>query len=154
MYFKVLTSTVILKSNKESYNSSKAFRPIVLLNTISQLIEKVTSKILQFKSISKDFIYSCQLGSLKQHSTTDTGVALTYFIYTGWIKNILTSTLAFDITQFFPLLNYQILSLILDKAEFDSKILSFFHNYLVCIKTIYLWNNYFSSLFNVNIGVG
>ena len=33
-HFKVSTSIIIPKPNKESYNSPKVFRPIVLLNTI------------------------------------------------------------------------------------------------------------------------
>jgi len=41
------------------------------------------------------------------------------------------STLAFDITQFFPSLNYQLLSMILNKAGFDSQISSFFSDYLI-----------------------
>jgi len=61
--------------------------------------------------------------------------------------------LAFDIAQFFPLLNYQLLSLILAKASFNYKVSNFFKNYLVDRKTKYLWNS-FSSLFcNVDIGV-
>jgi len=63
------------------------------------------------------------------------------------------STLAFNITQFFPLLNYQLLSLILDKAGFDHKILSFFKNYLVGKKTKYLWNSFSFPFCNVDIGV-
>jgi len=42
----------------------------------------------------------------------------------------------------------------LDKAGFDSKISQFFQNYLVNRKTKYFWNNFSSSLFNVDIGVG
>jgi len=79
-------------------------------------------------------------------------VILTYFIYTGWVKNTSTSTLAFDIAQFFPLLNHQILPLILNKARFNSKILSFFYNYLVDRKSTYLWNNFSSPSFNVDVG--
>ena len=56
-YFKTSTSIIISKSNKESYNSPKSFRPIVLLNMISKLIEKVIGKRLQFYLISNDFIY-------------------------------------------------------------------------------------------------
>jgi len=52
MHFKVLTTIVIPKPNKKSYNSPKAYQPIVLLNTISKLFEKVISKRLQFLSIS------------------------------------------------------------------------------------------------------
>ena len=58
-YFKVSTSVIIPKHNKKSYDSPKAFRPIVLLNTISKLIEKVISERLQFQSISKNFIHLC-----------------------------------------------------------------------------------------------
>jgi len=39
--------------------------------------------------------------------------------------------LTFDIAQFFPLFNYQLLSLILDKMRFDIKISTFFSNYLI-----------------------
>ena len=61
--------------------------------------------------------------------------------------------MAFDIVQFFLSLNYCLLSLIFDKARFDPKG-SLFYNYLVGRKTQYFWNNFFSSLFNVDIGVG
>ena len=40
-HFKVSTSIIIPKPNKESYNSLKAFQSIVLLNIISKLIKKV-----------------------------------------------------------------------------------------------------------------
>ena len=38
--------------------------------------------------------------------------------------------------------------------RFDSKISSFFHNYLVGKKIQYFWNNFSFSFFNMNIGVG
>jgi len=72
----------------------------------------------------------------------------------GWIKNLSTSTLAFDIAQFFPSLNHQLFSLILRKAGFDSCVVNFFSNYLVDRKTQYYWNNFPSLFFNVNMGVG
>ena len=112
------------------------------------------SKCLQFHTISNNFIYSSQLRDLKLKSTTDTGVALTHIICSGWAKNLTTNTLAFNIAQFFPSLNHQLLPLILDKAGLDQKISTFFKNYLVGRKTKYLWNNLISLFFNVNIGVG
>jgi len=83
----------------------------------------------------------------------DAGIALTHIIHSGWVENLTMSTLAFDIAQFFPFLNHQLLSLILDKAELDPKILMFFKNYIVERKTKYLWNKFTSPSFNVNIGV-
>ena len=145
---------IIPKPNKKSYNSPKAFRPIVLLNTVSKLIEKVIREHLQFNTASNNFIHPSQLSSLKFKFTIDVGVALTYIIWTDWVKNLSTSTLAFDIVQFFPSLNYWLLSLIMKKVSFDDWIVSFFTNYLVDRKMNYYWNNFMSPIFNVNVGVG
>jgi len=84
----------------------------------------------------------------------DTGITLTYFIQLSWVKNNMTNTLTFDITQFFPSLNHCLLPLILRKARFDPKVDHFFSNYLVGRKTWYFWNNFSSFFFNVDIGVG
>jgi len=62
--------------------------------------------------------------------------------------------LVFDIAQFFPSLNHCLLSAILEKAGFDLKVTNFFSNYLVNRKTSYVWNNFSSCLFDVNMGVG
>ena len=145
---------VISKPNKQSYNSSKSFRLIVLLNTVGKLIKKVISERLQFQTTSNNFIHLSQLGGLKFKSTTDAGVALTHIIHSGWVKNLSTSTLAFDIAQFFPSLNYCIFTLILKKVGFDNCVINFFANYLIGRKTNYFWNNFTSPVFNVNVGVG
>jgi len=90
---------------------------------------------------------------LPQH-TTDAGVILTHIIRSGWVKNLTTSTIAFDIAQFFPSLNYQLLPLILDKAGLDRRVFIFFKNYLVGRKTKYIWNDFISPSFDINVGVG
>ena len=154
MYFKRSTTVVIPKPNKKSYDLLKSFRPIVLLNTVGKLIEKFIRKRLQFATVANDFIHPSQLSSLKFKSTIDVGIALIYIIQTGWVKNLSTSTLVFNITQFFPLLNHCLLTLIMKKVDFDNCIVSFFANYLVDRKTNYFWNNFISPIFNINIGVG
>ena len=108
---------------------------------------------LQFHTISNKFIYWSQLGGLKQRSTTNAGVILTYIIHLEWVKNLITSILAFDITQFFPSLNYQLLPFILNKASLNQRVSNFFRNYLVRTKTKYIWNNFISPFFDINIGV-
>jgi len=153
-YFKVSSTIVIPKPNKTSYDQPKVFRPIVLLNTLGKLIEKVIAERLQFTVARNDFIHPSQLGSLKFKSTTDAGVALTYIVRSGWSKGKSSSSLTFDISQFFPSLNHNLLTRILDKAGFDPKVTSFFANYLVSRRTKYMWNNFSSPQFDVNIGVG
>jgi len=76
-----------------------------------------------------------------------------HLIHAEWVKNCSTSILVFDITQFFPSLNYQLLLSILNKANFDPRVSHFFRNYLVGRKTKYFWNNFSSPYFDVNIGV-
>ena len=108
---------------------------------------------LQFHTISNKFAYQSQLGGLKQRSTTDAGVILTHIICLEWIKNLIMSMLAFDIAQFFPSLNHQLLLLILDKADLDQRVSNFFRNYLVGSKTKYISNNFISPFFDINVGV-
>ena len=130
------------------------FCPIVLLNMLGKLIEKVITERIQFTVTKNNFIYSCQLGRLKFKSTTDAGVALTHIVRSGWAKGKTTRTLTFDISQFFPSLNHRLLTTILNKVGLEPKVSRFFADYLVQRKTNYLWNNLQSPDFEVNIGVG
>ena len=136
------------------YNNPNTFCPITLLNTLGKLVEKVIAERLQFIVTSNNFIHPSQLGSLKFKSTNDAGIALTHIICSGWTKERTTSTLAFDISQFFPSLNHRLLVLILEKVGLDTKVTNFFANYLIQRSTKYLWNNLSSPSFKVNVGVG
>ncbi len=94
---KVSTTVVIPKLNKSLYDSPKVFCPIVLLNTLGKLIEKVIAERLQFIVASNNFVHPSQLRDLKSKSTTNAGVVLTHIVQSGWTKGRNTSTLAFDI---------------------------------------------------------
>ena len=136
-YFKCSSMVVIPKPNKIAYDQPKSFNLIVLLNTLGKLIKNVVAKRLLFLVAKNNFIHLSQLGSLKFKSTTNAGVALTHIVQLDWVKNKTTSTLAFDIAQFFPSLNHYLLTLILEKANLDSKVVSFFTDYLIGRKTNY-----------------
>jgi len=137
-HFKCSTTVIIPKPNKLAYDNPKSFHPIILLNTIGKLIEKVIAERLQFHIVNNDFVHPSQLGGLKFKSTTDAGIVLTHIIRSGWVKNKTTSILAFDITQFFPSLNHHLLTYSLSKAGLDSKVISFFEDFLVKRKTNYM----------------
>ena len=51
-------------------------------------------------------------------------------------------------------MNHRFLVLILEKASLDPKVVSFFLNYLTQRSTKYLWNNFLSPPFEVNVRVG
>ena len=145
---------IIPKPNKPAYNNPKSFCPIILLNTIGKLIEKMIAKRLQFHIVKNDFIHPSQLGGLKFKSTTDAGIVLTHIIRSGWVKNKTTSILAFDIAQFFPSLNHHLLTHSLVKVGLNPKVTSFFEDFLVRRKTNYVWNKFSSPTYEVNVGVG
>ena len=64
------------------------------------------------------------------------------------------STLTFDIAQFFPSLNHQLLSHIFYKASFNLKVSFFFQNYLVGWKTQYVCDSFSLFFYNVDVEVG
>ena len=97
-HFKLSSTIIIPKPNKPTYDHPKSFWPIVFLNTLGKLIEKVIAERLQFHVAKNNFIHSSQLGGLKFKSTINVGVTLTHIIWLGWIKNKSTSTLAFNIS--------------------------------------------------------
>jgi len=121
---------------------------------MGKLIKKVIGKRLQFIMAANNFIHPSQLGGLKFKSMLDAGVVLTHIIQMGWVKKLTTSTLTFDIIQFFLSLNHHLLILIMKKVGFNNCIISFIFNYLIDRKTNYFWNNFTFPIFNVNVGVG
>ena len=153
-YFKISFTIIIPKPNKSLYNQPKAFRPIVLLNTLGKLIKKVVTNRLQFMVAHNNFIHLSQLGSLKFKSTIDAGIALTHIVQLGWAKGKSMSSLVFNISQFFLSLNHKLLVHILEKAGLNPRVSSFFANYLVKRRTSYIWNTFSSPMFNVNVRVG
>jgi len=82
------------------------FHSIVLLNILEKLIKKAISERLQIHSITSNFVHLNQLEDIKQYSTLNAGLYLTHLIQAGWIKDLHTSMLAFNIVQFFPSLNH------------------------------------------------
>jgi len=79
-HFKELVFVIVPKPDKPVYDTSKAFRPIVLLNILSKLIEKIITRQLQFDAIKYSILYQNQLGDVAQQSTEDVGMFLTHLV--------------------------------------------------------------------------
>ena len=122
---------------------------------IPKLIKKVIVERLQFHIVANDFIHLSQLGGLKFKSTTNVSIALIYIIHLGWVKINTTSTLAFDITQFFPFLNHRLLTCILQKAEASIFALSTSSPITSLVEKPIMFGTISPSpTFKINIGVG
>ena len=96
-HFKESVSIIIPKPGKPAYDTPKAFRPIVLLNTLGKLIEKMIARRLQFDTVKHSVLHPNQLGGIAQRSTEDAGLFLTHLVRSGWAKGLKTSVVAFDI---------------------------------------------------------
>ncbi|PPQ89621.1 hypothetical protein CVT25_012633, partial [Psilocybe cyanescens] len=153
-HFKESMSVIIPKPNKPSYSVPKAFRPIVLLNTIGNLIEKMLSNHIQFDSVASDVFHPNQIGWICQQSTEDAGLILTHMVHADWAKGLKTSVIAFDVAQFFPSLNHEVLMAILWKLGFSDNVVKFFSHYLVSRSTQYAWGDFVSDLCQENVAVG
>jgi hypothetical protein len=85
-HFKESVSVIIPKPGKPSYATPKSFRPIVLLNMLGKLVEKMISNRLQFGMIKHNLVKPNQFGGVCQRSTEDAGTYLTHLVRTGWAR--------------------------------------------------------------------
>jgi len=136
-HFKESLSVIIPKPDKPSYATPKSFRPIVLLNMLGKLVEKMLSCQMQFDGVHHGAFQPNQFRGISQRSMEDAGVFLTHLIRAGWAKKLKTSVIAFDIAQFFPSLNHDILMVVIQKAGFPLVLGDFFRSYLTGRKTMY-----------------
>jgi len=152
--FKTSKTVIIPKPGKTAYNILKVFRPIVLLNTLGGLFEKAIANRLQWEAAHFGLLHPCQFGGVHQNSTEDAGSYLTHLVHVGWDKGYKTSIVAFDLAQYFPLLNHTAIILILDHMGFADNIVNFFVDYLVGWYTKLFWDNQLSDPFPAAVGVG
>jgi retron-type reverse transcriptase len=153
-HFKESLSVIIPKPGKPSYSTPKAFRPIVLLNTLGKLIEKMLARQLQFDGVAHGTFEPNQFGGITQRSTEDAGVYLTHIVRSGWAEGMETSVVAFDIAQFFPSLNHEVLLEVISRLGFPHVVVEFFHSYLVGRCTTYQWNTFLLGEYPSDVGVG
>jgi hypothetical protein len=151
--FKASTTVVILKPGKLLYDTPKSFCLIVLLNTLGKMFEKMLSNRLQFEAAKHEVLHPNQFGGVCQNSTKDTGCFLTHIVCAGWHAKLKTSVVAFDLAQFFPSINHDVLLSILDKQGFAPEVVAFFRSYLVDRFTRYAWDNELSPEFPSSVGV-
>jgi len=96
---------VLDKPGKASYDSPASFRIIVLLKTISKILERVMTVRLSAIAKSKGLLHPNQCGSLPGLSSTDACLALTHEIGTLQRPRLEVSTLFRDIKAGFDNVN-------------------------------------------------
>ena len=151
--FKQSTTVIIPKPKKDDYSKAKSYHPIALLECPGKLISKLIATRLQSDISIYDIAHPLQFGGRKHHSTTDAGLFITEYITKACNVGLYTTALALDTAQFFPSLNKDIIVKILMKEGFHPTICRLFQTYYDGRSTKYLWNQHFSSDYDVNNGV-
>jgi hypothetical protein len=146
--------TYTREPGKPSYDTPKSFRPIVLLNTMGKLLEKMLANRLQFEAAEHGVLHPNQFGGVRQNSTEDAGCFLLHVVRAGWQAGLKTSVVAFDLAQFFPSINHELILSILEKQGFAPEIVVFFRSYLVGRHTQYAWDEDLSPAFPSSVGLG
>jgi hypothetical protein len=84
----------------------------------------------------------------------NTGCFLSHVVRAGWQAGLKTSVVAFDLAQFFPSINHELILSILEKQGFAPEIVAFFRSYLVGRHTQYAWDDNLSLAFPSSVGLG
>jgi hypothetical protein len=95
------------------------------------MFEKMLSNRLQSEAPKHRVLHPNQFRGVGQNSTEDAGCFLTHMVHAGWRAKLKTSVVTFDLAQFFPSVNHDVLLSILDKQEFAPEVVVFFKSYLV-----------------------
>jgi hypothetical protein len=74
-------------------------------------------------------------------------------VQAGWARGLQTSVVAFDIAQFFLLLNHEVFD-VFSRMGFPAVLGPFLRLYLVGRCTTYKWDSFMSDPFTADVGVG
>ena len=144
--------TPLFKSGETSNIAN--YRPISILPFLSKLFEKaIVTRILSFSN-SHNLFSSHQFGFLQNRSTCDAILELVEFIYRTLNNKTDTVALFLDLRRAFDTVNHDILLKKLDLYGFRGNILSLIKSYLSNRTQCVRIGNSFSSLREIDTGVG
>jgi hypothetical protein len=121
---------VLPKPGKPDYSSPASFRIIVLLQTISKILERIVATRLSLIARSRGLINTNQCGSLSGLSTFDACASLTHEVRSLQRPGIKASTLFLDIKGGFDNISSSFLSQILLKHEVPRYLVSWVRSFL------------------------
>nr|VWO98329.1 Phosducin domain-containing protein [Ganoderma boninense] len=153
--FRRAVTVVIPKPGKDDYTKIKSYRPIVLLSTIAKWMEKVINERIQYDAHKYGIMHPCQFGSAWQRSTVDAVTYVTNHIQQAWRKKLVTTMVGFDVAQFFPSINHDLLIAICERRGFAPIFIRWLRAYFLPRSSSFRFGNDFSPPFACpSVGVG
>jgi hypothetical protein len=102
VFWKHAITTIIQKSNKESYSSPNYYLPIALLSCLGKIFEGIITKRITFWAENHQIIAKGHFGGRAGQSTNDANLFLTSSIRKKWHKKKIVSALFLDVKSAFP----------------------------------------------------
>jgi len=121
---------VLDKPGKSSYDSPASFRVIVLLQTVSQILERVVAFRLSLIARTLKLVHSNQCGSLPAFSSFDAAISLVDTVTTLQRPGLRVSTLFLDIKAGFDNVHASIMCSSLKKAGVPHYMVSWIGSFL------------------------
>jgi hypothetical protein len=112
----------IPKPDKPNYSLPKAHRPILLLKTMSKLLEKAVAKWMQFDIVKHKLIQTNQFGGRAHLSCLDAGLALLHDVQEAHQQGLKCGILLFDVRGFFNNINHGRMTAILENLGYPPEL--------------------------------
>jgi hypothetical protein len=129
---------VIPKADKPDYSAVKGYRPILLLENLSKLLEKVIAKCFQHDIVEHKLIPMNQFRGHSHSSCLDTGLTLIHNVQMVHVNGLKVSILLFDIRGFFDNVNHMCFTALIRNMGFSPSLAcwaeSFLANHKVCLR--------------------
>jgi hypothetical protein len=100
--WKLSTTVVLRKPSKLKYNVPKAYRPIVLLNTLSKVLTALMVELMTYYTETHQLLPAHHFGGRPGRTTSDAVHLLVHKIKDSWRKCQVTAVLFLDIEGAFP----------------------------------------------------
>jgi hypothetical protein len=101
VFWKHAITTIIQKSNKDSYSSPNSYRPIALLSCLGKIFEGIITKRITFWAENHQTIAKGHFGGRAGQSTDDANLFLTSWIRKKWREKKIVSALFLDVKSTF-----------------------------------------------------
>ena len=151
--WKYSTTAVLRKADKPDYSPPKAYRPIMLLNTIAKILSSIVAEDLVHLSETHNLLPTNHFGGRLGRSTTDSLMLAVHWTFEKWRKGLVVSGLFLDISGAF--LNAVISRLIhnLRRQQIPIEYTEWITQCMTGRKTILMFDDYKSEPFEVINGL-
>jgi hypothetical protein len=146
------TVVIVPKPNRTDPTLPKNYCPILLLECLGKLLEKIISTRLLYDINFYELVPTTQFGGRNASSTVDAGLCLQHDICTAHASGLMCASLLFDISGFFDNINHQRLVALFRTLGFPAEVVSWLQSFLTDCHVSLRFNGFTSDPYNLRVG--